>query len=82
MVAAVARAFRRDRSWPISSHAPIATTSSPDTTGAIRLNASGGSTPRKPMTIAARTRIPSVCETVTLSPSATAWIGVPRVPTR
>ena len=55
-------------------------TSSPETTGATRLNSSGETTPRKPITTAARTRMPRVCETVTLSPSATAWTGVPRVP--
>ena len=57
-------------------------TRSPEATGAYRLNVSGGSTPRKAITIAARTRMPRVCETVTLKPSAIAWIEVPRVPTR
>ena len=54
----------------------------PDATGAQRLKVSGGRTPRSATTMAARTTIPSVCDTVTLSPSATAWTGVPRVPTR
>ena len=38
--------------------------------------------PARPTTSAARTRIPSVCDTATDRPSPTAWIGVPRVPTR
>ena len=68
--------------WLMSSQPPIPMTSSPDAIGAIRLNASGEMTSRIAMTIAARTRMPRVWETVTLRPSATAWTAVPRVPTR
>ena len=62
--------------------APMPRTRTPEATGAIRLNVSGDTTPRKPMMTAARTRMPRVCETVTLNPRATAWTAVPRVPTR
>ena len=51
-------------------------------TGAERTTVSGGRNPCAPTMIAARTRIPTVCENVTDSPSPAAWSGVPRVPTR
>ena len=52
------------------------------TTGAEVTTRSGERTPSAPTINAARTRMPSVCDTVTDSPRPAAWSGVPRVPTR
>ena len=77
-----ARTRHRRRPSPNSIQPPIATIEMAAMTGAERTTVSGGRNPWAPTTTAASTRIPSVCETVTDSPSPAAWSGVPRVPTR
>ena len=52
------------------------------TTGAQRTTTSGGRTSAAPRTSPARRRIPTVWDTLTDKARASAWSGVPRVPTR
>ena len=73
---------RRRRNSASSIQLPITTIEIAATTGAARTTRSGASTPCAPSTSAASTRIPTVCDTLTDSPSPTAWSGRPRVPTR
>jgi len=64
------------------SHRPIPTTMTPETTPRIGYRRSGGSSEANERLTTPSARTPIVCETVTVSPSPSAWRAFPRDPTR
>ena len=67
---------------PRTSHAPMAMTMAPETTPRIGYSRSGGMIEAAERLTTPSASTPSVCDTVTVRPSPSAWRAVPREPTR
>ena len=67
---------------PHTSHTPMATTIAPETTPRMGYSRSGGMSEAAERLTTPRASTPSVCDTVTVRPSPTACVAVPREPTR